>query len=200
MAERVQLAVLTIVCGKDVEEGFGIAFRVIQDYSLRAVDVFELAGQTLVWEGRLRDLVHLISCIQSSGVSDGESICDHVAAAYIEAIVTLWQEGWEEVECAVEDESIMERSGGKGAISQVIDPLLKVIVNPSTKMSAYITCGQLKNAYLIAIKINSNQDVERIAKEAERLGQSAILRICLRRLEMAKGDQAGAPSVGPNTK
>ncbi|XP_046401638.1 uncharacterized protein LOC124167693 isoform X2 [Ischnura elegans] len=203
MADRLQVAVLTIVCGKDVEEGFGLAYRVMQDYNLRAVAVFELAGRMLVSEGRPRDLVHLISCIQSSGISDCESVCDQVAEACIQAIVKLWEVGWEVAECAMdegsttaeEDQSMtssMERSNTKSALSHLVDPLLKVIVNPHAKMSAYIACGQLKNAYLIAVKLNSNADVERIAKEAERLGQGAILRICLRRLEMVKGPSSKA--------
>ncbi|KAG8225133.1 hypothetical protein J437_LFUL006157 [Ladona fulva] len=185
--ERVHLAVLAIICGKDVEEGFGIAFRIIQDFNLKAAGVFELAGKMLVAEGRPKDLIHLISCIQSSGISDCSSVCDQVAYSCILSLVKLWETGWDIAKSAEEeDNSSLENSSSKNTLNPLVDPLLKIISDPEIKVSACIACGQLKNAYLIAVRINSNSDVERISDAAEKSGQSAIYRICQRRLQLVK--------------
>ncbi|PNF30079.1 hypothetical protein B7P43_G04236 [Cryptotermes secundus] len=160
--ERMQLAVLAILCGKNVEEGFGLAFRIIEDYHLKASQIYSLAGMKLAHDYCLPDIEQLISCIQSSGVSDTSPVCDTVLVLCVQAL------------------SEKENPGDT-------ESLIKLIVDPGNKISAYIKCHQLKSAYLLAVKYNRLEDVRKILHEAEKLGQTKIQQICLRRL----GQQAG---------
>jgi len=51
------------------------------------------------------------------------------------------------------------------------------------QINAYIENKQLKAAYLLAVKYSRAQDIRRILKESDRLGQSAIKAICLKWLQ-----------------
>lgn len=56
------------------------------------------------------------------------------------------------------------------------------IVTSLLQIKAFIACGQLKSAYLLAVKFERLDDIECILQEAEKLGQTAIKKICLKRL------------------
>ncbi|GFG38565.1 hypothetical protein Cfor_07107 [Coptotermes formosanus] len=155
--ERMQLAVLVMVCGKTVDEGFGLAFRIIKDYHLKASQIYSLAGKKLVCDGRFADIEQLIFCIQSSGLSETSSVCDDVL---VQCVHTLAEK---------RDSTDME-------------PLIKLIVDPGRKISAYIKCRQLKSAYLLAVKYSRLDDVRKILHEAQKLGQTKMQQICLKRL------------------
>jgi len=51
-----------------------------------------------------------------------------------------------------------------------------------SQISAYIKCRQLKSAYLLAVKYSRLEDVQKILHEAQKLGQTKIQQICLKRL------------------
>ncbi|XP_066995944.2 uncharacterized protein Sptz [Anabrus simplex] len=156
--ERGQLAVLAILCGKNVEEGFGIAVRIIQDYHLKALRVFSHAGRKFANDSRLCDIEQLIGCIRNSGMSDVNTICDEVLAGCVEVL-------------AAKPDPVD------------IESLVKLMVDVGTKVTAYIECKQLKSAYLLAVKHDRLGDVRRILREAEHLGQTAIRKICQKRLD-----------------
>lgn len=86
--ERVQLAVLAIVCGNNVEDGFGIAFRIIHDYKLSPVKVYCQAGKQLAKTERYTGIAQLVSCIRSSGISDS-AVTDMCDEMLILAVQTL---------------------------------------------------------------------------------------------------------------
>lgn len=51
------------------------------------------------------------------------------------------------------------------------------------QINAYIECKQLKAAYLLAVKHSRVQDIRKILKESDRLGQNAIKTICIKWLQ-----------------
>ena len=57
------------------------------------------------------------------------------------------------------------------------------------QINAYILCGKLKSAYLIAVKAERMEDVKRIAGAAERSGQVAVKNICDKWLNMRQKKQ-----------
>jgi len=59
--------------------------------------------------------------------------------------------------------------------------LLNYLLN-YLQISAYIMCQQLKSAYLLAVKCGRLDDVQKILHEAQKLGQTKIHQICLKRL------------------
>ena len=56
-----------------------------------------------------------------------------------------------------------------------------VLIN-CLQISAYIKCRQLKSAYLMAVKYSRIDDVHKILLEAQKLGQTKMQQICLKRL------------------
>jgi zinc finger FYVE domain-containing protein 26 len=54
------------------------------------------------------------------------------------------------------------------------------------QISSYIESRQLKAAYLLAVKHQRTQDIRKILKEADRLGQNAIRSICTKWLKQTQ--------------
>ncbi|XP_069671907.1 uncharacterized protein Sptz isoform X2 [Periplaneta americana] len=156
-SERVLLVVLAILCGTNVEEGFGLAFRIIEDYHLKSSQVYGLAGKKLARDCRLMDIEQLVSCIHNSGVTGISSVCDSVLLLCIQELALKTDPG-------------------------DVEPLVKLLTDIGNKITAYIECRQLKSAYLLAVKYNRLEDVRRILHEAEKLGQTKIQQICQKRL------------------
>ena len=46
------------------------------------------------------------------------------------------------------------------------------------QINAYVLCGKLRSAYLIAVKGERVEDIQRIGAAAERSGQTAVKKIC----------------------
>ncbi|CAH1163868.1 unnamed protein product [Phaedon cochleariae] len=159
--EKVQLAVLVIVCGKQVEEGFGIALRIIQDLSLKPMKVYCEAGKQLAKEERYGGIAQLVSCIKQSGTSDAAvtDMCDEMLTL---AVATLTKANF---------------TGTK------VEDLIKLISDKAIKISAYIEAKQLKTAYFLAVKYKRISDIRRIMREAELLNQPSIKALCQKVLQ-----------------
>ncbi|XP_046489953.1 uncharacterized protein Sptz isoform X1 [Neodiprion pinetum] len=158
--QKTQLAVLAILCGRDVEEGFGIAYRIIQNYNLRSEKVYSLAGHILASEQKVGSLEQLVKCCRSSGAPETNALSDRVLAHCVKVLLKYSQ---------------MESSSNS---KDKVDTLIKLITDLELKISMYIESQQLKAAYLLAVRHSRAQDVKRILKEADRLEQTAIKAIC----------------------
>ncbi|XP_014614411.1 PREDICTED: uncharacterized protein LOC106792487 [Polistes canadensis] len=165
LQQKTHLAVLAILCGRDIEEGFGIAFRIMQDYNLTAQKVYSLAGHVLALKNNVSAVEQLIKCYSNSGVSNTHVICDHVLTHCIKLML---QHSYNHSEQVVKDQ---------------IDVLIRLITDIELKISAYIESKQLKAAYLLAVKYSRAQDIRKILKESDRLGQTAIKNICTKWLQ-----------------
>ncbi|KAK2580224.1 hypothetical protein KPH14_012481 [Odynerus spinipes] len=163
--QKIHLAVLAILCGRDIEEGFGIAFRIMQDYNLPPQKVYSLAGHVLALKNNVNAVEQLIKCCRSSGASNTHVICDHVLTHCIKLML---QHSYNHSEQIMKDQ---------------IDILVRLITDIELKISAYIESKQLKAAYLLAVKYSRAQDIRKILKESDRLGQTAIKAICTKWLQ-----------------
>ncbi|XP_024936036.1 zinc finger FYVE domain-containing protein 26 homolog isoform X2 [Cephus cinctus] len=163
--QKTQLAVLAILCGRDVEEGFGIAFRIMQDYNLRPEKVYSLAGHILALDKKLHSIEQLIKCCRSSGASDSYAISDRVLTHCVKILLNY------------------THADPSSTFKNEIDTLIRLIADIELKISSYIESRQLKAAYLFAVKHARAQDVRKILKEADRLGQNAIKSICIKWLQ-----------------
>ncbi|KAG8277261.1 Zinc finger FYVE domain-containing protein 26 [Homalodisca vitripennis] len=65
-----------------------------------------------------------------------------------------------------------------------IDTLMALVTGVPSKITAMIECGQLKSAYLLAVKHDRLSDIQRIMEAADQLGQPLIKKICLKRLNI----------------
>ncbi|XP_018400391.1 PREDICTED: zinc finger FYVE domain-containing protein 26 [Cyphomyrmex costatus] len=163
--QKIYLAVLAILCGRDIGEGFGIAFRIMQDYNLPQQKVYSLAGHVLALKNNIAAIEQLIKCCRSSGAPNAHIISDHVLAHCVKLLLT---------------HSYTEQIP---TLKNHIDILIRLIIDTELKINAYIENKQLKAAYLLAVKYSRAQDIRRILKESDRLDQSAIKAICLKWLQ-----------------
>ncbi|XP_036149778.1 uncharacterized protein LOC105832099 isoform X2 [Monomorium pharaonis] len=163
--QKIHLAVLAILCGRDIGEGFGIAFRIMQDYNLPQQKVYSLAGHVLALKDNVAAIKQLIKCCRSSGAPNVTVISDYVLTHCVKLLLT---------------HSYTEQNS---ALKNDIDTLIRLIIDTELRINAYIESKQLKAAYLLAVKHSRAQDIRRILKESDRLGQSAIKAICLKWLQ-----------------
>ncbi|KAJ8964678.1 hypothetical protein NQ314_004710 [Rhamnusium bicolor] len=156
MLEKLHLAVLAIVCGKNIEDGFDIALRIIQEFKLKPVKIYCEAGKQLAKAERYISIGQLVNCIKHSGTND------NVVTDMCDEMLTL----------AVATFTKANVSGTK------VEDLIKLISNRATKISAYIEAKQLKTAYFLAVKYKRMSDIRRILREAELLNQPSIKALC----------------------
>ncbi|KAF3429244.1 hypothetical protein E2986_00734 [Frieseomelitta varia] len=163
--QKINLAVLAILCGQNIEEGFGIAFRIMQDYNLSQQKVYSLTGHILAEKNNISAIEQLIKCCHTSGIANSYIISDHVLTHCVKLLLTHLHDG---------TNSLLKND---------IYNLIKLITNIDLKINAYIECKQLKAAYLLAVKYSRAQDIRKILKESDRLGQNAIKAICIKWLQ-----------------
>uniref|UniRef100_A0A2K6GRH0 Zinc finger FYVE-type containing 26 n=1 Tax=Propithecus coquereli TaxID=379532 RepID=A0A2K6GRH0_PROCO len=74
---KMDVACKVMLGGKNVEDGFGIAFRVLQDFQLDAATTYCRAARQLVEKGKYSEIRQLLKCVSESGMaakSDGDTI------------------------------------------------------------------------------------------------------------------------------
>ncbi|KAL1417274.1 hypothetical protein MTO96_027006 [Rhipicephalus appendiculatus] len=160
MAMKRDLACLVLVNGRNVEEGFGLAFRIIQENHLDGAVVFERAAQTLVSAGAVSQVERLVRCIQSCGYPDRYDT-DAVVLAALQELVRSQDD------------------------KKDLDLLVKCLKKDVNKVEAYMLAGRLKTAYLLAVRQNRIDHVKRIMALAEAAGQESVRAICAKRLQGA---------------
>ncbi|XP_015433270.1 PREDICTED: uncharacterized protein LOC107189289 [Dufourea novaeangliae] len=163
--QKIDLAVLAILCGRNIEEGFGIAFRIMQDYNLPQQKVYSLAGHILTLRYNIPGIEQLIKCCHTSGIPNSYIISDYVLTHCVKLLLNRLHD---------EPESSLK--------NDVLN-LIRLITDIELKINAYIDCKQLKAAYLVAVKYSRAHDIRKILKESDRLGQNAIKAICIKWLQ-----------------
>ncbi|OAD56884.1 Zinc finger FYVE domain-containing protein 26 like protein [Eufriesea mexicana] len=163
--QKIDIAVLAILCGRNIEEGFGIAFRIMQDYNLPQQKVYSLTGHILILKNNISAIEQLIKCCHTSGISNSYIISDYVLTHCVKLLLSH------------------SHDKTKSILKNDIFNLIKLITDIELKINAYIECRQLKSAYLLAVKHSRAQDVRKILKESDRLGQNAIKKICIKWLQ-----------------
>ena len=58
------------------------------------------------------------------------------------------------------------------------------LVDSDAKVRAYIYCGKLKAAYLLAVKLKNIELVQEILEEARVTDQATVVQLCIRYLEL----------------
>ncbi|KAF4526269.1 hypothetical protein B566_EDAN010979 [Ephemera danica] len=71
---------------------------------------------------------------------------------------------------------------GSSTVRAFVSALLLVcgknVEEDAKKIQAHLACGQLKSAYLLAVKLGRSGDVQGVLQEAEKANQPAMVRIC----------------------
>lgn len=153
---KIEVACKVMLGGKNIEEGFGIAYRVIQDFQLEAQTVYVRAGQRLVRQRQYGAVRQLLKCVSESGTAT-KNDCDGLILSCV---------------------SIAEKGP---ADAKELESLILETKSSDSKIKAYLLCSKLRPAYLLAVKLEPSragplvQDVLQAAEEAQ---DSVMQNIC----------------------
>lgn len=114
--DKIHLAVMLIISAETVEEGFGLATKIIENFKLRPIKVYCLAGKQFAKSERYNGISQLVNCIKSTGVNDS-AISDMLDEMLVQAVGTLIKENV---------------SGTK------VEDLIKLINDKATKVEASV--------------------------------------------------------------
>ncbi|CAI9177143.1 unnamed protein product [Rangifer tarandus platyrhynchus] len=151
---KMDVACKVMLGGKNVEDGFGIAFRVLQDFQLDAAATYCRAARQLVERERYSEIRQLLRCVSESGVaaqSDGDTVLLNCVEAF------------------------------RRIPPQELEGLIQAIHSDDNKVQAYLTCCKLRSAYLIAVKQEHSRAavlVERVQQAAKSSGDAVVQDIC----------------------
>uniref|UniRef100_A0A674ITC9 Zinc finger FYVE domain-containing protein 26 n=1 Tax=Terrapene triunguis TaxID=2587831 RepID=A0A674ITC9_9SAUR len=140
--------------GKNIEEGFGIAFRVLQDFQLEAAAVYSKVAKALVKQQNYSEIRQLLKCVNESGVAaknDGDIII---------------------LNCLDEFKDIP---------SEDLDNLIQDMDSDENKIQAYLKCNKLRSAYLVSVRQENTRAVElvqHVRQLAENSGEDVVQAIC----------------------
>ncbi|XP_031436154.1 zinc finger FYVE domain-containing protein 26 isoform X2 [Clupea harengus] len=153
---KIDVACKVMLGGKNIEEGFGIAYRVIQDFQLEALSVYERAGQRLVRQRQYSAVRQLLKCVGESGTAT-KNDCDAIVLRCI---------------------SVADKAP---ADAKELEGLILECKSPENKIKAYLQCSKLRAAYLLAVKLEparSGPLVQEVLQAAESSGDSVMENIC----------------------
>ncbi|XP_022231662.2 LOW QUALITY PROTEIN: zinc finger FYVE domain-containing protein 26 homolog [Drosophila obscura] len=168
VADRIQLCILVLLCGKNIDEGFGLVYGIIQDYKLSAVKVFGGTAKYLARNQRLSEVDRLLDCIGSNNGGAVTSESDEILSIAINAAV----------------------HSNLPETKQTLDRLIKRISNVELRISSYMYIGQLKSAYLLANKYERLTDIRKILRQAELTNQIHIKKLCEMKLQLNQATNA----------
>ncbi|XP_061156343.1 zinc finger FYVE domain-containing protein 26 isoform X1 [Syngnathus typhle] len=172
---KVEVACKVMLGGKNIEEGFGIAYRVIQDFQLEAQAVYVRAGQRLVRHRKFGAVRQLLKCVGESGTatkSDGD------------ALVL----------------SCVEAADKGAADAKEVESLILETKSTEVKIKAYLLCNKLRPAYLLAVKMEASRAgplVQKVLRAAEGAQDSVMQNICRQWLQEHQQQGNGKQRAGP---
>ncbi|KAM6393849.1 zinc finger FYVE domain-containing protein 26 isoform 1-T1 [Pluvialis apricaria] len=151
---KMDVACKVMLEGKNIEEGFGIAFRVLQDFQLEATEVYSKVAKQLVKQQKYSEIRQLLKCVNESGVAaknDGDNII---------------------LNCLNEFKNIP---------AEDLDNLIQDMDSDENKIQAYVMCNKLRSAYLVSVrqeKTRAVQLVQHVRQLAENSGDDVVKAIC----------------------
>ncbi|XP_053948661.1 zinc finger FYVE domain-containing protein 26 homolog [Anastrepha ludens] len=159
LQERIEISILILLCGKNIDEGFGLTYRIINHYKLPGMKVFAAAAKFLACNQRIGEVEKLISCITSNNGIQTRDIDEILSVAINSAC-----------------------NSNAPEVKAALDNLAKKIHSVELRISCHIFIGQLKSAYLLANKYERIGDIRRILRQAELTNQVHIKKLCERKL------------------
>ncbi|XP_068109450.1 zinc finger FYVE domain-containing protein 26 isoform X2 [Hyperolius riggenbachi] len=150
----IDVACKVILGGKNVEEGFGIAFRIIQDFQLDASKVYSKVCKQLVLQQNYSEILLLVKCVSESGIA-AEKDCDQILLRCVEEMADM--------------------------SSEELEKLIQGMKSDETKIKAFLACRMMRSAYLTAVKQEHEkaiQLVQEVWQVAHNLNDGVVQGIC----------------------
>lgn len=182
---------MTLLSGTNITEGFGLAYRIIQDFNLNTIKVYSITAKYLASHNRLMDVEQLVECIRSN--SDESTTAATTSSKTSSATSIMCDELLSlSVHTAI---AITGSPTPSAALKTAIDQLIRHVSDVSVRINCHIASGQLRTAYLLAVQHNRMHDVRKVMRHAELTNQPRIQNMCERKLNMTNsGGGAGGNS------
>lgn len=162
--DKIILVALILICGANVDEGFGLAYRIIQDMTLNSDKIYAIATKYMAVNNRLHDVEKLVNCIKSNSNQPETKLCNEILSLAVQS-------------------SLSNHSSSPQRTKSAIESLIRLISDPSTQIDCYILSGQLKAAYLLAVQHKRVAEIRRILRYAEKTNQIQIKKLCEKKLQ-----------------
>lgn len=162
-ADRMRLVAAVLVSGMTVAEGFQLAFKIITEYRLDSMKIYNCVALYLVQVDRFLEVKTLSRCVRDSGETAASLMSDQILESGVRAVV--------------------KRCASRGQLhDEQAEILIEEIHSISVKISCYLECRILSSAYILAVRHERDADLRRILHEAEKLQNDQIRFACLKRL------------------
>lgn len=161
--DKIILSALILICGTNVEEGFGLSYRIIHDLSLNVDKIYAIASKFFALNNRLPDVQKLIECINSNSAQADHKLCDEIISLAVQTAL-----GYQS--------SLLQSRA-------IIEHLIRLINDIPMRIDCHILSGQLKAAYLLAVQHKRTNDIRRIHRQAEKSNQIQIRKLCEKKLQ-----------------
>lgn len=171
--DKIQLTILVLICGSNVTEGYGLAFRIIHDFNLDSESVYTSVVKHLAVSRQLHGVEQLIECIRGNSVGTTSSapddrLCDRILGVAVEVFCS--HDGF------AGNLDVASRDGFERLVKQVNDVAIRI--------NCHIASGQLKSAYLLAVQHEREADIRRVWRKADKTNQTHIRKLCERKLNI----------------
>lgn len=168
--DKIQLAILVLICGSNITEGFGLAFRIIHDFKLDSESVYIAVAKHLAGNHQLRGVEQLVESIRgnSLGSAHDNRLCDRILGVGVDVF------------CSCGGLTI----NADAATRELFERLVKQVSDVSVRIGCHIAGGQLKSAYLLAVQHEREADIRKVWRKADKTNQTHIRKLCERKLNI----------------
>ncbi|KAK6181134.1 hypothetical protein SNE40_009062 [Patella caerulea] len=156
---RTELVTMILQSGDMIKSGFDLSVRIIKECRLSSTAIFTQTARELAKRQHYGSIRELLDTLNISGISLTDDDSDEIIRAGLLVLADNQEEAKE------------------------TENLIKLLKKDTNKINAYILCGKLRSAYLLAVKSDRVEDVQRIAGAAQRTGQAAVKNICTKWLQ-----------------
>ncbi|XP_028968166.1 uncharacterized protein LOC100907039 [Galendromus occidentalis] len=160
--EKHDLAAMILLNGANVEEGFGLCLRVVQECQLEGMEVLGKVVAYYSREGRdvnMEEIQRLASCVEQSGYNSNRYDMDKVIISVISNLAE-------------------KESQDPDKLNGAIDSILKLVKDDMNKIIAYTESGRLRSAYMLAVRFGEVEAVRKIREQATKLHQPSVYKMC----------------------
>ncbi|XP_063539448.1 zinc finger FYVE domain-containing protein 26 homolog [Cydia strobilella] len=161
--DKIRIVALILATGQSVKDGFDLAFKVITEHKLDSMNIYTHVAKYLVNTDRFMEVKTLAKCIRESKETASSLMSDQVLEWGVGAVVA--------------------RCEARGQLhDEQAELLIQLVSSLSIKISCYLLCRNVSNAYILAARHDRTNELRRVLHEAERLGHDQVRSACLKRL------------------
>lgn len=161
--DKIRLVAAVLATGPNIENGFELAFKIITEHKLDSMNIYTHVARYLVQVDRFIEVKTLAKCIRASKETAASLMSDQVLESGVSAVV--------------------KKCESRGQLhDEQAEILIADIHSVTIKISCYLVCRNVSNAYILAARNDRTNDLRRVLDEAERLRNDQVRNACLKRL------------------